>query len=74
MADSRRGHGQQRRGKRFCRRIKYLRGASDVTAGDEYCAVFKQGSGVPRARGAHRRREHSKSRARVCGVKNLGGT
>src|SRR5260370_41919619 len=39
VTDSRRGHGQKRRGKRFCRRIEYFRGASAsasvITAGDQ---------------------------------------
>ena len=44
-----------------------------VTAGNEHCAIMEPGSGVSRARGAHRGREHSKTRARVCRVKNLDG-
>src|SRR6266536_2898279 len=68
MADSRRGHGQERGGKRVCPRIEYFRGASVVTASDKHLPAIKQGSGVPRTRRAHGR-EHVEARA----VKNLGG-
>ena len=47
VTDSRRGHGQKRGRKRFCRWIKYFRRASVVTAGDENFAIIEERSGVP---------------------------
>src|SRR2546429_2045584 len=68
MPDSRRGHGQKRRGKRFCRWIEYFRGASVVTASDKDLAAIKQRRGMSRPRRAHGG-EHVEASA----VKNLGG-
>src|SRR5947208_9613751 len=68
MADSRRGHGQQRGGKRVCRWIEYFRGASVVTASDKDLAAIKERRGMSRPRRAHGG-EHVEARA----VKNLGG-